>query len=111
MQEWLLARGHPETVVNNQIDKVVFGRDQSVKKNLESGIPFVTTYHPQVKELGKLIRDLLSFLYSAGEIQKVFSTPTIASYRSARKIKYYIVRSKLYPVDGVVVLSVMFVRA
>ena len=42
MKEWLLARGYPEIVANNQIDKVVFGRDQSVKKNLESGIIFVT---------------------------------------------------------------------
>ena len=98
MKEWFLARGYPEIVVNNQIDKVVFGRDQSVKKNLESGIPFVTTYHPKVKELGKLIRDLLPFLYSDGEVQKVFSPPLIVSYKSVGKIKY-IVRSKLYPVE------------
>ena len=77
MKEWFLARGYPDIVVNNQIDKVVFGRDQSVKKNLESGIPFVTTYHPKVKELGKMIRDLLPFLYSDGEVQKVFSPPPI----------------------------------
>ena len=32
MEEWLLARGYSEIVANNQIDKVVFGRDQSVKK-------------------------------------------------------------------------------
>ena len=43
MKEWFLGRGYPETVVINQIDKVVFGRDQSVKINLASGIPFVTT--------------------------------------------------------------------
>ena len=96
MNECFSARGYPEIVVNNQIDKFVFGRDQCVKKNLESGIPFVTTYHPKVKELGKMIRDLLSFLYSDGEVQKVFSPPPIVSYRSARKIKDYIVRSKLY---------------
>ena len=48
LKEWFLARGYPKIVVNNQIDKVDFGRDQSVKKNLESGIPFVTTYHPKV---------------------------------------------------------------
>ena len=47
LKEWFLARGCPEIVVNNQIDKVVFGRDQSVKKNLESDILFVTTYHPK----------------------------------------------------------------
>ena len=99
MKEWFLARGYPEIVVNNQIDKVVFGRDQSVKKNLESGIPFVTTYHPEVKELRKMMRDLLPFAYSDGEVQKVFSPPPIVSYRSARKIKDYIVRSKLCLVE------------
>ena len=51
MKEWFLARSYPEIDVNNQIDKVVFDRDRSVKKYLESGIPFVTTYHPKVKEL------------------------------------------------------------
>ena len=65
----------------------VFGKDQSIKKYLESGIPFVTTYHPRVKELGKLIKDLLPFLQSNGEVQKFFSPPQIISYRSTRKIK------------------------
>ena len=85
MKEWFLARGYPEIVVNNQIDKVVFGRDQSVKKKLEIGIRFVTTYHPKVNQLGKLIRDLLPFLCSDGVVQKVFLPPPIVSYRSAKK--------------------------
>ena len=84
MKEWCLARGYPEIAVNNQIDKVVFGRDQSVKKNWEIGIPFVTTtYHPKVKEPRKLIRDVLAFLYSDGEVQKVLSLP-IVSYRKIK---------------------------
>ena len=91
MEEWFLARGYSKIVVNNQIDKFVFGRDQSVKKNLESGFPFMTTYHPKVKELGKLIMDLLPFLYSDGEDQKVSSPPPIVSYRRAKKIKDCIV--------------------
>ena len=93
MEEWFLARGYSEIVVNNQIDKAAFGRDQSVKKNLESGIPFITTYLPKVKEPGKLIKDLLPFLYSVGEVEKVFSPPPIVSYRSERKIKDCIVKS------------------
>ena len=99
MKEWFLARVYPEIVIKNQIDKVAFRRDLSVKKNLESGIPFVTTYRPKVKELWKLIRDLLPFLYSDEEVQKNFSCLPIVSYRSARKMKNYIVRSKLYPVE------------
>ena len=46
MKEWSLGRGYPEAVVINQIDKVVFCRDQAVKINLASGIPFVTTLLP-----------------------------------------------------------------
>ena len=79
IKEWFLARGYPKIVVNNQIDKVVFGRHQSVKKNLESGIPFATTYHPKVKELRELIRNVIPFLCSDREIQKVFSPPPILS--------------------------------
>ena len=66
---------------------------------MESGIPFITTYHPLIKKLGKLIRDLLPFLYRDGEVQKVFSPPSIVSYRSARKIKDYTVRSKFCSVE------------
>ena len=58
----------------------------------------MATYHSKVKDLGKLIKDLLQFLYSDKEVEKVFSPP-IASYRSARKIKDNIIRSKLYPVE------------
>ena len=80
----------------DQTDKAVFGRDQSVKKNLENDIPFVTGYHPKVKELGKMIRDLLPFLYTDGEVQKVFSPPPIVSYKNVRKIKDYIVCNLSY---------------
>ena len=95
MKEWFLARGYPKVVVNSQKDKIIFGRDQYVKKNLEKGTTFVTTDHPKVIELGNVIRDLLPFLYSDGVVQKVFSLPPNTSYRSARKIKDYIARSML----------------
>ena len=50
MKEWLLARGYPEIVVKDQIDKIVFGRGHSVIY-LESDIPVATTYHPRPKSL------------------------------------------------------------
>ena len=38
-----MARGYPEIVVNNQIDKIkTFGKDHSVKKTSGGGIPFLT---------------------------------------------------------------------
>ena len=99
MKERFLARDYPEHVANEQINKVVFGKSQSRRKNSENGIPFVTTYHSKVKKIGKLIKDLLTLLYSNEEIQNIFSSPPMVSYRSVRKIKCYIVRSKLYPLE------------
>ena len=64
MKVWFLARDYPENVVNEQINKVVFGKNQRSRKNSENGVPFVVTYRPKVKKLGKLIKDLLPFLYS-----------------------------------------------
>ena len=86
-------------MVNEQIDKIAFGKNPPVKKSSENAIPFVATFHPKVNNLGKLIKDLLPFLYSDEEGEKVFSPLPIASYRSAGKIKDYIFRSKLYPVE------------
>ena len=77
MKEWFLARDYPENVVNEQINKVVFGKSQPSKKNSENSVRFVVTYHPKVKKLGKLINDLLPFLYSDEEVQKVFSPPPV----------------------------------
>ena len=96
MKECFLAKDYPENVVNEQINKVVFGKSQPSRNNSENGISFVVTYHPKVKKPGKLIKNLLPFLYSDEEVQKVFSPPPMVSYRSATKIRDYIVRSKLY---------------
>ena len=57
-----MARNYPEKVVNDQINKVVFGKNPPVKKSSENGIPFVATSHTKVKDLVKLVKDLLPFL-------------------------------------------------
>ena len=62
MKEWFLARDYPKNVVNEQINKFVFGRNQSSRKNSANGVPLVVTYQPKVKKLGKLIKDLLPCL-------------------------------------------------
>ena len=77
VKECLLPRGYPKIVVNNQMDKTVFCRDLSVKKTLD--IPFLTTNHLKVKELGKLLQNCF-FLYSFFE--KLFSPSSMVSYRS-----------------------------
>ena len=88
-----------QKVVSEQIDKVVFGKQPARKDTSEQGVPFVVTYHPKLKDLSKLIKNLQLLLYSDSEVQRVFSPAAIVSYRSARKIKDYIVRSKLYSTE------------
>ena len=69
MKEWFLSRGYPEKVVNDQVGKIVLGKNLPVKKFAESEITFVATYHSKVKDLGKLIKDFLPFLYSGKEVE------------------------------------------
>ena len=99
LKDWFLAREYPQKVVKEQIDRVVFGKQTTYEDTSEQGVPFVATYHPKLKDLGKLIEKLQLFLYSDSEVKRVFSPTPVVSYRSSRKIKDYIVRSKLYPIE------------
>ena len=57
-------------MVNEKINKVVFGKSQPSRKNSQNGIPFVVTHHPKIKKFGKLIKDFLPFLYSDEELKR-----------------------------------------
>ena len=99
MKEWFLTRDYQENVINDQSNRIAFGKSQPSRKNSENGIPLVVTYHLKIKKHRKLMKDLLPLLYSDEEVQKVFSPPSMVSYRSARKIKDYMFISKLYPLE------------
>ena len=94
-----MAKDNPQKVVNEQIDKEVFGKQPTCNDTSEQGEPFVATYHAKLEDLGKLIKNLQLFLYSDSKVQRVFSPAPIVSYCRARKIKDYIVRSKVYPIE------------
>ena len=58
-----MAREYPQKVVKEQIDRVVFGKQTTYEDTSEQGVPFVATYHPKLKDLGKLIKNVQFFLY------------------------------------------------
>ena len=60
-------------------------------------VPFVLTYHPLFKSMGKIINKNLYLLYMNNEVKKVFTPKPMISFRSARKISSYLVRATLYP--------------
>ena len=68
MKEWFLASVSQENVVNEKSNKIVFGKTKPSRKNSENDILFAVTYHPKVKKLGKLIKDLLPFSYTDEEV-------------------------------------------
>ena len=82
--------------------KVKFCKEKIEKAKGVKGTPFVVTYHPQLKNLGKIINQNIYLLNMNEETKKVFSPRPMVSFRSPRKISSYLVRAKLYPLDRVV---------
>ena len=62
----------------------------------ENGVPLVLTYNPSFNNLSFLIRKNIQFLY---ETKRVFAPAPFASFRSARNLKRFLVRSKVYPLE------------
>ena len=78
-----MASGYPEKAQNNDLNKDVSAKNFPVKKSFETGICFLTT-----------------LLYSDEKVKKVFTLPPIVSYRSAKKVTDYTIRSKLCPAES-----------
>ena len=49
LKDWILA--------NEQINKVVFGKQPTRECTSEESVPFVATYHPQLKDFDILIKN------------------------------------------------------
>ena len=82
--------------------KVKLCKEEIQKAKVVKGIPFVVTYHRQLKNLGRIINKNVYLLNMNEKTKKVFSLRPIVSFRSSRKISSYLVRAKLYPLDRVV---------
>ena len=65
-------------------------------------VPFVMTYHPQLKSMKKVILKYLDLLYMDNKVKRVFTPKPMISFRSARKLSSYLVRAKLYPTERTV---------
>ena len=99
MKSWFEVRGYPNKLIEQEIEKVKFFRNGNVlrQRDPRKGVPFVLTYHPLFKSMGKIINKNLYLLYMNNEVKKVFTPKPMISFRSARKMSSYLVRAKLYP--------------
>ena len=65
--------------------KVKFCREGIKKAKGIEGIPFVATYHSQLKSLGRIINQNFCLLNMNGETKKVFSSRPMVPFKSPRK--------------------------
>ena len=65
--------------------KVKFCREGIKKAKGIEGIPFVVTYHPQLKSLRRIINQNFCLLNMNGETKKVFSSLPMVPFKSPRK--------------------------
>ena len=73
MKSWFLKRGYPEKLIGNKMRKVKFGKEGIKKANGIKGILFVVTYHPQFKNLERIINQNIYLLNMNEETKKAFS--------------------------------------
>ena len=81
------------------MEKVKFFRNSNVvrQRDPRKGAPFVLTYHPIFKSIGKIINKNFNLLCMNDEVKKVFTPKPMISFRSTRKMRSYLVRVELYP--------------
>ena len=60
------------------------------------GVALVITYHPLLKYVGKIMQN---HLYMGIEVKKMFSSAPIVSFKGDCKLRSYLVRAKLYPLN------------
>ena len=100
MKSWFLEGGYSKQMTDSRMGKVKFGqRLKAGSKQKGFGVPLVITYHPRLKKITQIVKNLEHLLYQDESVKRVFIPPPIVSYRSARKLSSYLVRSKLYPLE------------
>ena len=69
MKSWFLKREYPDKLIENEIRKVKFCKEEVEKAKIVKDVPFVVTYHPQLKNLGRIINKNIYLLNMNGEIK------------------------------------------
>ena len=72
--------------------KMKFEQKKSRELKSVTGVPFVITYHPKLREIASIIKKYKNISYQDETFKRVFT-------RNARKLSSYLVRAKLYPLE------------
>ena len=97
----LEARGYPKSLIEKTLSEVSFAERQTAlkKTNKKSKckipvMPFVTTYHPGVKNLKQILMQHWSLIQNQPLLKTIYKTPPIISYKRGKSLKDILVRAK-----------------
>ena len=76
-----------------------FGKKKSQELKSVTGVPFVITYHPKLREIASIMKKYQNILHQDETVKRVFTPFPMVSYRNARKLRIYLVRANLYPLE------------
>ena len=62
MKWWFLERGYPKKMIDSQMEKVKFGKKKSWELKSATGVPFVITYHPKLREIASIFKKYQNIL-------------------------------------------------
>ena len=102
MRSWFYKRGYPKGLVEKKMRKVKFSGYTRRNKREKKRVPFVITYHPSLKNIGRIINQNLYILHINEDVKSIFTPVPMISFRSARKLSSYLPRAKLYPSERTV---------
>ena len=101
VKSWFSGIGYPSDLVESETKKVKVTHNINNRNRGKSikGAPFVLTYHPKLKSLNKILTKKLYLLYIEKEMKNAFTPKPMISFRSARNLRNYFVRAKMYPIE------------
>jgi len=86
---WFKEKEYEESLVQQQIERVrgldrealISCRDKQEGQEKENRAPLVTTYHPALRSMMKVVQELHPMLKSTKEHRKLFCQPPILAFR------------------------------
>lgn len=95
----LEARGYPKSLIEKTLSEVSFAVQSTLKKQTKKTkgkiLPFVTAYHPGVKNLKQILMQEWNLIQNQPLLKTIYKTPPIISYKRGKSLKDILVRAKL----------------
>ena len=95
----LTARSYPYEMIQTTLSEVSFtGRQPALlqkSKALKQILPFVTTYHPSVRNLKNILMQNWDLIQNQPLLNTIFKNPPILSYRRGKSLTDMLVKAKL----------------